>query len=150
MVARKGAGMYPQVVRPGPLNVLAVLADDALDVAPLLGAFRGHCALVCTSPAQGVEAARRFEADVALIDLRAPDPAAVARALAAAGGARPPVFVALAPAAGPAPAAPPGFVDCLPLPASAGELEQLLWRVGRAPAAGAPGPAARPGGGATG
>src|SRR5690349_15037757 len=80
MVARKGAGMYPQVVRPGPLNVLTVLADDALDVAPLLGAFRGHCALVCTSPAQGVEAARRFEADVALIDLRAPDPAAVARA----------------------------------------------------------------------
>jgi hypothetical protein len=141
-LATGGRGMPTEVIRTAPLNVLVIPADARLDVAPMLPALRPHCALLCTSPAQGVEAARHFGPDVVLIDLRVPDAAGLIGDLTRAAG-RSPMFVALTPSAGPAPV-PPGFRYVLALPATAGELERLLWQVGGDLTARPPAPAARP------
>ena len=147
MVADAGTGMRSEDLVNAPLNVLVILADAGLDVAPVLPALQTHCALVCTSPADGVAAARSFAPDVVLVDLRVPDPLALVGDVARAAGGRPLVFAALAVAAGPAPAPPPGYRYCLALPATAGELERLLGQARRDLAAARPGPAAVPDGG---
>ena len=120
--------MQPHVIRGGPLSVLIALADPSFDVAPILPALRPHYALVCATPAQAVETANQFEPDVVLIDFRMPDPWALARRLAQAAGVGNIVFVAMSNAAGPAPT---GFQYHLPVPATASDLENLLWQIGR-------------------
>jgi hypothetical protein len=134
--------MHSDVIRTAPLNVLVVLADARLDVAPMLPALRSHCALLCTSPAQGVEAARHFGPDVVLVDVRVPDAAALIADLTRAAAGRRLAFAALAPSAGPA--MPAGFRYALSLPATAGELEHLLWQIAGDLTGRVPAPAARP------
>jgi CheY-like chemotaxis protein len=120
-------GMASQVIRNGPLNVLVALAGADGAAAQILPALQPHYALVCSDPAQAVEAARQFEPDVVLIDCRVPDPSALIRSFSAAAGARNIVFVAMPFAAGPVPA---GFHYSLPVAATASELEHLLWQIG--------------------
>jgi len=114
-----------------PLHILVVPADLHLDVAPLLPALKSHFALVCPVNADVAGIARRFEPQVVLVDERVPNLAMLRRQLAGTAAGRNPVLVALTPAAGPAPAAPPGYAHCLPMPATAAELEHLLWDVRR-------------------
>jgi hypothetical protein len=141
--------MQPQIARTPPLNVLVVLADVGLDVAPFLAALRPHLTLVCPSPVQAVESARRFDADVVLIDSRVPALRSLMRNLTEAAGGRTPVFVTMSPAASPT-TNPPGFSFCLPLPAAVCELEQLLRQIQCGLAAHGPDPAGRPDGGMVG
>jgi hypothetical protein len=116
------------VIRHSPQSVLVVLADAERDVAGLLSALRPHFALVCSSPAQGVEAAPAFEPDVVLIDDRIADQPTLVRDLNRVTGGRKMALVALGSRAG---GAVPDFAYHLPNAASAGELEQLLWRIRR-------------------
>jgi len=123
--------MPPDIVRSSPLNVLIVLAGDDVSVASMIPALRSHCTLVCTSQLQAVEAAPAFEPDVILVDMRLTDPLAAVRDLSRATGGRRVAFVAMQAVADSVPTAPPGFRGLLPLPATAGELDQLLWQFGR-------------------
>jgi hypothetical protein len=111
--------MPSDVIRTAPFNVLVVLADAGLNVAQILPALKPHYALVCASPAQALDAARQFEPDVVMIDLRVPD----ARASGTSGSPS---------------TAPSEFQYSLQSPATAGELEQLLWQIGRGLAARTP------------
>jgi hypothetical protein len=142
-VPRQGDPVQPQIARTPPLNVHVVLADAGLDVAPFLAALRSHLTLVCPSPTQAVESARRFDADVVLIDSRVPALMSLMRDLTAAAGGRTPVFVTMCPTAGLTPNR-PDFSFCLPLPAAVCELEQLLRQIQRGLAARSPDPANRP------
>ena len=139
---RRGDPLQPQVARTPPLNVLVVLADPGLDVAPFLAALRSHLTLVCPSPSQAVESARRFDADVVLIDSRVPAVKSLMRGLTEAAS-RTPVYVTMSPAAGLTPN-PPDFGFCLPLPAAVCELEQLLGQIQRGLTARGPDAAGRP------
>jgi hypothetical protein len=130
-LAHRSLAMPSDVVRNTPLSVLVVLADANLDVAQMLPALNPHYGLVCTSPEQGVEAARQFEPDIVLIDLRVSDPRALIRDLNLAASGSHPAFVALPLTARPAGATSPEFMYSLAQPATAGELEQLLWQIGR-------------------
>ena len=98
----------------------------------MLPALQPHYALVCSTVAQTVAAARQFEPDIVLIDCRVPDPMDLVRSVCQAAGNRNIVFVAILPTSGPAPA---GFQYSLPIPATASDLENVLWRVshGRVP-----------------
>jgi hypothetical protein len=119
--------MRSDVIRHAPMSVLVVLADADLDVSSFLSALRPHFALVCASPAQAVESAPAFEPDVVMVDDRIADHQSLIQDLARASGGRSLTFVALGGAAGAA--TKPGFCGALPASASAGELEQLLWRI---------------------
>ena len=85
---------------------------------------------------------RYFRSWFVLIDLRVPDAAGLVADLTRAAGGRRLAFAALAPSAGPA--VPSGFRYALSLPATAGELEHLLWQVAGDLTARVPAPAARP------
>jgi hypothetical protein len=138
------SNMNPAGVGNRPLNVLIVLAGNDLDVAPILPALQPHYALVCTSPQQAIGATRQFEPDVALIDLRVSDVGELVRDLTQAAGGRDITFVAMPISAG-IPSAPPlGFRFGLPLPATAGELDHLLWQIGRDRAVRTPLPGVQP------
>jgi hypothetical protein len=121
--------MHSDVVRAEPLNVLIVPADAGLDIAPFLPTLRSHFVLVCPNANQVAEVARRFEPDIVFVDTRFSDSQTLIAELAKVAGGRRQVFVAMAPAT------PPGFEFFLPIPATAGELEQLLWQVSRSMAA---------------
>jgi hypothetical protein len=121
--------MAEDVFRPTSLSIIVILAGNDVSVVSLVPALRSHCTLVCTSAFQAVEAAPYFEPDVVLIDIRLPDPMAIVRELSQATGGRPLVFATLRPAAGPVPTHPCGFRYWLGLPAAAGELEQVLWKI---------------------
>jgi len=128
--------MPSDVIRSAPLNVLVVLADTGLSVAQMLPALKPHYALVCSSPAQSLDAARQFEPDVIMIDLRVPDATALVRDLSQTAYDRQMLFVAMSGTS--ESAAHPQFQYTLQIPATAGELEQLLWRIGRSLAARTP------------
>jgi hypothetical protein len=132
-IGPRGLGM-PHLIRANPLNVLVALADPDLDVAQIVPALKPHYALVCSTPAQAVEAARQFEPDIVFIDCRVPDPMGLIRRVLQAASSRNIVFVAMHGGTGPGPA---GFQYSLPLPATASDLESLLWQIGRGRAAGA-------------
>jgi hypothetical protein len=119
--------MPPHIIRNGPLNVLVSLADPDLDVAQFLPALEPHYALVCSTPAQAVAAAKQFEPDIVLIDCRAPDPLGLVQSVLQAVGRPNIVFVAMLSATGPAPI---GFQFSLPIPAMASDLEAVLWQIG--------------------
>jgi CheY-like chemotaxis protein len=119
-------GMSTDIVRNAPLNVLVLLADSQLKVAEILPALKPHFALVCNSPEQGAEAARQFEPDVVMVDLRIPDVDTLIHQISQAAGGRPIVFVAMPITAGPAISVPAKFAFSLPIPATMGELEHLL------------------------
>ena len=123
--------MQPEILRPAPLSVLVFLADAGVGITQILPALRPHFGLICMSPRQGVEAAREFQPDVVLIDQRASNLGALVGELTRAVGGRNLKFVAMPPTAGRVPVPPAGFDYCLPVPATAGEVEQLLWQIGR-------------------
>jgi hypothetical protein len=134
---RQGDPMPPPIARTPPLNVLVVLADVRLDVAPFLAALESHLTLVCSCPSQAVESARRFDADVVLIDSRVPSLRSLMKDLTASAGGRTPVYVTMSPAASLTPTT-QDFCFCLPLPAAVCELEQLLRQIQRGLAARGP------------
>jgi hypothetical protein len=118
--------MRSESVATNPLNVLVIVSDPHTDVAPFLSALRAHFTLVCPLNARTVPTAQRFEPDVVMVDGSDPDLLTLpASALGAAG----PVFVALTPSAEAAPTVPAGFHHILPLPATASEVEHLMWRI---------------------
>lgn len=123
----------PPLIRNQPLGILVVLADLGPESSGVLSAFRAHCALVCVSAEQAVDAAPSFAPDVVLIDLRLEGYAAL-QARLSANSDREIVFVALGleeDARWPSPKLPRGFHYHLTCPAAACELEQLLWNIGR-------------------
>jgi hypothetical protein len=126
------AGPEPHVLRTDPLDILVVSAAGRPDAAGLLSGLRTHCALVCTSARQALDAAHGFDPHVVLVDLRVPGSRSLARDLAARVGPAT-AFIALAPPA--ARRSKAGRSDVfhyhLATPAAASELEHLLWRVGR-------------------
>jgi two-component SAPR family response regulator len=126
--------MPPFVIRNGPLNILVALADSGLDVAHMLPALKPHYGLVCSAPSQALAAARQFEPDIVFIDCRMPDPVGLVRQILHAAGSRNVIFVAMISAAG---RAPEEFQYSLPMPATASDLDNILWRVGHGRAAGA-------------
>jgi hypothetical protein len=130
--------MPSDVIRTAPFNVLVVLADAGLDVAQILPALKAHYALVCASPAQALDAARQFEPDVVMIDLRVPDAKSLVRDLSQTAYGREMVFVAMSGTSGSPIIGQSDFQYSLQVPATAGELEQLLWRIGRGLAARTP------------
>ncbi|HEX4591169.1 MAG TPA: hypothetical protein VH120_14620 [Gemmataceae bacterium] len=125
--------MQPDVIRRAPSSVLVVLADADRDASQIVSGLQPHYALVCTNPAEAVEAALPFEPDVVLLDLRIADIGTVIRNLTQAAGGRRLVFVAMPESVGSAAEPPAGFSYVLPLPATAGELEQLLWQIRQDP-----------------
>ena len=123
--------MEPEVIRNAPLNVLVVLADADTDVAQILPALEPNYTLVCPSPRQGLEAAGQFDPDIVFVDLKVPDASTLVRNLEQASGGRNLVFVAMTRTDVPTSAVPTGFHYGLPVSATSGEVEQLLWRIGR-------------------
>ena len=119
------------IIRNAPYNVLVIMADTRKNVGPLLSALKPHFALVCTSAAQGIEAARQFEPDIVLIDLANPDVGAIVRDVLHAVGGREIVFVSMSEVTGVARALPPGFRYNISMPSVASELERLIWRIAR-------------------
>jgi CheY-like chemotaxis protein len=135
--------MPSDVLRSAPFNVLVVLADAGLNVAEILPALKPHYALICASPAQALDAARQFEPDVVMIDLRMPDAGALVRDLSLTVYGRKIVFVAMSSTSGSPITSQSEFQYGLQIPATAGEMEQLLWQIGgglaaRTPHAGRP------------
>lgn len=134
LIIPRGNLMPPPIIRNGPLNVLVALADPDLDVARILPVLQSHYALVCSAPAQAVEAAWPFEPDIILVDCRVPNPVDLARRLSRAAGNRPVVFVAMV---SPGRSVPTGFQYSLSMPGTASDLECLLWHIGGGRAVGA-------------
>jgi hypothetical protein len=123
--------MANPLIRHRPLNILVVLSGPDPSCTAMLSAFRSHCALVCESSHQAVEAVRNgFAPDATLIDTRLPDAGELARVLAGSLPDHDVTFIALCPR--PAGPVPPGFTFRLAHPAAASELEHLLWLVGGA------------------
>jgi hypothetical protein len=114
-----------------PLSVLFVVQESDEHCASMLPGLRSHVGLVCSSPESAREAVwRGFAPDVAVIDTRLGGAGELARQLAAGSPDGRPVFVALAPAD--VDGLPACFTARLSYPASACELEQLLWRIATA------------------
>jgi hypothetical protein len=124
--------MQPTLSRFPPLNIVIIPADEEPDIAPWLSALKSHWTLVCPIAADPVEAARRFEPEVVLVDEQAPGLLSLPFQLGVPATGSKPVFVVLSRSCDVSRALPPGYGHCLPLPATAVELEQLLWRIRRA------------------
>jgi hypothetical protein len=105
--------------------------DAQPDVAPMLSALKSHWTLVCPVAAEVIEVARRFEPDVVLVDKQVPGLLNFPFQLAGSATGRNPVFVFMSRSGDGTRAVPPGYSHCLPLPATAVELEQLLWQIRR-------------------
>jgi hypothetical protein len=123
--------MQPTLSRIPPLNIVIVPAETEPDVAPWLSALKSHWTLVCPVAADPAEAARRFEPEVVFVDEQAPGLLSLPFQLGDPATGRNPVFVVLSRSGDVSRALPPGYAHCLPLPATAVELEQLLWRIRR-------------------
>jgi hypothetical protein len=124
--------MQPTLSRIPPLNIVIIPAEADPDIAPWLSALKSHWTLVCPVAADPLEAARRFEPEVVLVDEQAPGLLSLPFQLGDPATGRTPVFVFLSRSGDDSAALPPGYDHCLPLPATAVELEQLLWRIRRA------------------
>jgi hypothetical protein len=123
--------MEPNHSRTPPLNVVIIPADAQPDIAPSLSALKSHWTLVCPVSAEVVEAARRFEPDVVFVDEQAAGLLSFPFQLSGSASGRNPVFVVLSRSEDRTRALPPGYAHCLSLPATAVELEQLLWQIRR-------------------
>jgi len=124
--------MDAQFLRTSPLYVLVVLAEPASRNPGMLSGLGAHCALVCASAPQAVDAARKFVPNVVIIDSRRPDCHALATELGPLGEGQEPALVALAPPEGLQDTlvrSLPEFHYRLPWSALACELEQMLWQV---------------------
>ena len=130
--------------RTPPLNVLIVPADAEPDIAPCLSALRAHWTLICPVAADVAEAARRFEPDVVLVDEQVTGLLSFPYELAGSGTGRNPIFVVMSRSGDRSRALPPGYTHCLPVPATAVELEQLLWQIRRSAIAQPPDRPGRP------
>jgi hypothetical protein len=119
--------MSPRLVAARPLSLLAVLTDAEAFGPGMLSVLRHHFTLICRSARQALESAPGFAPRVILIDLALPGRSVLMQGLASPDET---VFVALAPDAGGG-RLPAGFQYVLPATATAGELEQLLGRIGQ-------------------
>jgi hypothetical protein len=117
--------------RSPPLNILIIPNDERSDIAPSLSALKSHWTLVCPVAAEVVETARRFEPDVVFVDEQVSGLLGFPFQLAGSTSGRNPVFVVMSRTRESTRALPPGYAHCLPLPATAVELEQLLWQIRR-------------------
>jgi hypothetical protein len=129
--------MDPNPTRIPPLNILIVPADAQPDIATGLSALKSHWSLVCPVEANVVETAHRFGPDIVIVDELAKGLLTLPYQLAATASGPNPVFVVMCRSAVGTRALPPGYAHCLPLPATAAELDQLLWQIRRT-AAGQP------------
>lgn len=123
--------MQPILSRTSPLNILIAPTDAQPDIAPCLSALKSHWTLVCPVAGDVVDAARRFEPDVVLVDEQVPGFENLPFQLAASAIGRNPVFVVMTRSGSESPAVPAGYSHSLRLPSTAVELEQLLWRIRR-------------------
>ena len=123
--------MQSTLSRIPPLNIVIIPADEEPDIALWLSALKSHWTLVCPVAADPVEAARRFEPEVVLVDEQAPGLLSLPFQLRDPSTDRNSVFVVLSRSGDVSGALPPGYTHCLPLPATAAELEELLWRIRR-------------------
>jgi hypothetical protein len=121
--------MDPILSRTPPLNILIIPADAPPDVAPSLSALKSHWTLVCPVEADVVETARRFEPDIVLVDEQVAGLLRFPFQLAGAAIGRSPVFVVMSRWVDGTHALPRGYSHILRLPATAVELEQLLWQI---------------------
>jgi len=123
-----GYSMERKLVRPAPLAVLILAAEGRRDMAEMLGAVRGHFALVCDGTDVDMNAVRDFQPDVVVIDLALADPVGVRAALASEFGGNGLVFVGVS-----GDTAREDVLSCfdhqLEAPVLGCELEQLLWQI---------------------
>src|SRR5262245_40476112 len=123
--------MHPILSRTSPLNILIIPSEAQPDIAPCLSALKSHWTLVCPVASDVVDSARRFEPDVVVVDEDVPGFENLPLQLAGSASSRNPVFVVLTRSDDEARGGPTGYSHCPPLPATAVELEHLLWRIRR-------------------